>query len=392
MKAYKNLLLVGVIVICSLVLMNPMLSWALPKSDNPASSIPGVWQSIIDGASGEGAFFYRMDFKEDGNVTILKQYGGNNVKEVKTWSFDGKNLKIVSQSGAVITDFDEASLILGKNNSIDYVKGSYTGSINRYKSNIAILHWILILVVLMALNELFRRSKYAGVLFYFILPIALLPLWSSYGVSYWFKWVKLFSVVTASAWFILMRFTKLGRYDFAKLVAALFLAANIAEAVTQDFSMGYLPNILNGIAGILSILTLFYGWKGIHADSSREKDLVWPKMTVFWIIAYDIWNFVFVYLNFPGSASAQFMVLLSCTLPSLFIKKGTWLQARAFTLAAWFMYYFTFPRFTESVELLVPRNGTLMLIAGLLSITVNVAYALVYVKKLSNEKKHTLSV
>ena len=95
----------------------------------------------------------------------------------------------------------------------------------------------------------------------------------------------------------------------------------------------------------------------------------------------------FVYLNFPGSASLQFIVILSSTIPAIFIKKGTWLQARAFTLAAWFMYYFTFPRFTESVELLVPRNSIFMIGISLLSIILNLAYAIVYIKRYKSETK-----
>ena len=115
--------------------------------------------------------------------------------------------------------------------------------------------------------------------------------------------------------------------------------------------------------------------------------MVWPKMTILWILAYDVWNFVFVYLNFPGSASAQFMVIVSCTIPSLFIKKGTWLQARAFTLAAWFMYYFTVPRFTESMQLHVPRNASLSMIVALLSIALNIICAVVFFRNVRNDKK-----
>jgi hypothetical protein len=159
------------------------------------------------------------------------------------------------------------------------------------------------------------------------------------------------------------------------------------EAVSQDFSMGYLPNILNGIAGILSTITLFYGWKQIGPDKSKEKDMIWPKMPMLWIIAYDVWNIVYVYLNFPGSTSAQFMVILACTIPALFIKKGTWLQARAFTLAAWFMYYFTFPRFTEQLELMVPRNTTLMLAVAVLSIGLNVVYFGVFIRNIRQDRK-----
>ncbi len=200
--------------------------------------------------------------------------------------------------------------------------------------------------------------------------------WAKQDISYWFKWVKLYSVVGAAIFFIAMRYTKVHKFTWAKLICALFLAVNIAEAVAQDFSMGYLPNILNGVAGTLNIITLFYGWKMIGPDKSKTKDMVWPLMPILWIIAYDVWNWTYVFLNFPGSSSAHIMVLLSCTIPALFIKRGTWLQARAFTLAAWFIYYFTFPRVSEQLQILIPRNYTLMMIAAIASIGLNIIYAI----------------
>jgi hypothetical protein len=80
------------------------------------------------------------------------------------------------------------------------------------------------------------------------------------------------------------------------------------------------------------------------------------------------------------------MVILACTIPALFIKKGTWLQARAFTLAAWFMYYFTVPRFTEQMELLVPRSYNIMLAVAVVSIAANLIYFFVFIKMIKNKK------
>jgi hypothetical protein len=379
MKKMKLTAKTLVMSICLLMLMVVSVS-AKPSSDFTSNNHPklGTWQGIVDGQKGEGSLFYRFTFHEDGTVTVMKQYGGHDEKEDKTWKKDGDNLQIISGPNATIKDFDKGEkglLTFTDSKTIAYKDGFYETDFKEHKSGIAFAHWILILVGLMALNEIFRRFKWPTVIFYFILPFALIPLWASHGVSYWFKWVKVYSVVTVS------------KKVFPRLIAAMFIALNITEAVTQDFSLGYAPNILNGIAGILSIITLFYGWKSIHIDDSKEHDMVWPKMTVLWIIAYDVWNFVFVYLNFPGSASAQFMVILSCTIPSLFIKKGTWLQARAFTLAAWFMYYFTAPRFTESMQLHVPRNGTLSMIVALISIVLNILCAVEFFRNVRKDKK-----
>jgi hypothetical protein len=342
----------------------------------------GNWQTIVDGQPGEGALFYRFVFSENGSVKITKQCGGeDNIEEEKIWLQEGQNIFIKSSESDKITEFDGNTLELINENTISYKSENYESKLKPYKHRLALIHWILIVVVLVALNELFRRSKWSTIIFYVLLPLVLTPLvWSQHGVTYWFKWVKVYSVVFAVIWFTLIRFTDLKKYNWVKLIAALFLAVNIAEAVSQDFSMGFLPNILNGVAGVLNIITLFYGWKEIGPDNSKHKDMIWPGMTIFWIVAYDIWNIVYVYLNFPGSTSAQFMVILACTIPALFIKKGTWLQARGFTLAAWFMYYFTFPRFTEQMELLVPRSYNLMLFVATISILANVIYFFVFLK------------
>lgn len=344
----------------------------------------GTWQTIVDGKSGEGAFFYRLEFENNGTVEVTKQFGGSdNLVETKQWSQVGDKIVLQGLPGDVLSDFDGASLEVTGEETLSYAKDGYEGEVRPYKHGLALVHWIMILLVLMMLNELFRRSKWATLAFFGVLTLALtLFVWPNQGVTYWFKWVKVYSVVFAVLWFTLIRYTEFGKYNWVKLVAALFLAVNIAEAVSQDFSMGFLPNTLNGIAGVLNIITLFYGWKQIGPDTSKHKDMVWPKMAVLWIVAYDVWNIVYVYLNFPGSTSAQLMVLLSCTIPALFIKKGTWLQARGFTLAAWFMYYFTFPRFTEQMELMVPRNTNLMLAVAILSITLNVIYFGIFMKKI----------
>lgn len=343
----------------------------------------GMYQGVMDGDAGEGGLFYRLDFKEEGKIEITKQYGGANLKEEKTWKQEGDHISITSGTGDQILDFDGAQLQLLSKKKIKYTKDHHSFYIHKYSGWQTALHWIGMLVLLILLNELFRKYKVPTFAFYIIIPFLVIPLLAYFEyteVSYWFKWVKLYSVVFAAIWFSFMRYTKLGFARSARFVAAAFLAINIAEAVGQDFSMGFVANILNAIAGILSIITLT-GWKDIQIDDSKERDMIWPGMTTLWIIAYDIWNFVFVYLNFPGSAANQFLVLLSCTIPSLFIKKGTWLQARAFTLAAWFMYYFVSPTAVETHLVPLPRTDLLMLASGLISIAANAILAYVVFKE-----------
>jgi len=362
-------------------------------ADSKTNDLPsvqmGMYQGVLDGDPGEGGLFYRLDFKEEGKIEITKQYGGANLKEEKTWKQEGDLISITSATSDQILDFDAAEILLLSPKKIKYTKDHHQFYIHKYSGWQTALHWVGMLVLLILLNELFRRYKWPTFAFYIIIPFLMIPLIAYLGyseVSYWFKWVKLYSVVFAAIWFSFMRYSNLGFMKFARFIAAAFLAINIAEAVGQDFSMGYVANILNAIAGILSIITLT-GWKDIQIDNSKERDMVWPAMTTLWIIAYDLWNFVFVYLNFPGSAANQFLVLLSCTIPSLFIKKGTWLQARAFTLAAWFMYYFVSPTAVETHLVPLPRTDFLMLASGVLSIGANAILAYVVFKEKLRRKQ-----
>ncbi|WP_293144522.1 DUF5692 family protein [Moritella sp.] len=329
-----------------------------------------VWQGTRDGKPGEGSLLYRLEFGDDNQVQVIKQSGGFNHSEAQTWKQQDNRIIISSYAKSKIKDFDGATLTFYADDRVSFSLDGDSFIIHKWYEARSYAHVIFVLLGLMLLNELCRRVPKSNYVIFFILPVVLLPLWMSYDVTYWFKWIKLYSVVGAAALFTLIRFTKIGNMKLAKFGAAAFLAINISEAVMQDFSMGNTANVLNAIGGILSIITLT-GWLSIQADKSKERDMVWPAMTTFWIIAYDVWNIVFVYLNFPGSATAQLMVLISATLPALFIKKGTWLQARAFTLAGSFMYYFSNPAMFESNVVMMPRNDELMLAAGLASFIIN---------------------
>ncbi len=349
----------------------------------------GVFQVILEGDAGEGGNFIRLEFATDGTVEVSRQFNGHNYTEVKQWRMDGEEITIQSAPGDHIDEFDGAVMTLVDDKTIAVDNGKEKFDLLFWNGIVSNIHIWGTVLVLIALNELFRRRKWAGIVFFFVLPVVLIPVWTSYGIGYWFKWAKLYSVVFASCWFLLMRFTRLDQYKFAKMVCALFLAVNIAEAVAQDFTMGFMPNILNGIAGILSIITCFYGWKAIKADDSPEKDMVWPGMTVLWIIAYDVWNYAYVYLNFPGSATTQLMVIVAATIPALFIKKGTWLQARGFTLAAWFMYYFTFEDFYAAHLVVWPRNDVTQLAIALLSIVLNLACVFALARMVKADRQRT---
>jgi uncharacterized membrane protein len=108
--------------------------------------------------------------------------------------------------------------------------------------------------------------------------------------------------------------------------------------------------------------------------------MLWPDALWFWVIAYDIWNFAYVYNCVPDHAFyAGAALLISCTIPAFIIKKGAWLQHRAQTLGFWMMFVMTFPSFVDTSTFAVKSSHSvtaLWVVSGL-SLAINVA-VLVY--------------
>lgn len=146
-------------------------------------------------------------------------------------------------------------------------------------------------VNLMAFNELGRTSKWAGITLFVVVPIVLtIFVWpqtaapgNEYGTGNWFNWVKTYSALAGCVSFMALRFVHWRGADgqehwlYEKKRALCFppliLAINICEAVFRDFQVfshgawdGAVINnlwtisgpwnIMNGIAGILNIVTI----------------------------------------------------------------------------------------------------------------------------------------
>ena len=99
-------------------------------------------------------------------------------------------------------------------------------------------------------------------------------------------------------------------------------------------------NILRTIVWFIYffLVLLFMLPMRIKADKMKKdgsKDMLWPDMLWFWIIAYDLWNFTYTYNCIPThSWYAGFALLLAPTLCAFTLGKGAWLQHRAQTLAS----------------------------------------------------------
>lgn len=276
------------------------------------------------------------------------------------------------------------------------------------------LAWFGVLAALIIGNEITRRWKWAGIAVFIVLPIVLtIFVWpttagpdSSTGT--WFHWVKVYSALAGCLGFMAIRYIpKLQTNRWALAFPPAILAINITEACIRDFQVGAMGvremvdgvfmvsgpwNYMNGIAGLLNLLTIC-GWFGIFISRDKEKDMIWPDMLWFWIIAYDLWNFAYVY-NCVGDHSfyAGAALLISCTIPAFFIKRGAWLQHRAHTLALWMMFTMAVPSFVTSSKFAVnaSHSDAALMTVSALALAANVAVAVYQIYVIVRGRKNPL--
>ncbi|MBI4856438.1 MAG: hypothetical protein HY818_06850 [Acetobacterium woodii] len=287
--------------------------------------------------------------------------------------------------------------------------------------------WVIVFIALFAFNEVARRWKYVGFFCFVILPIILSSLWFTVlrDTTYtdWFHLAKVYSATAGCIGFWCIRHVKwknkstgeerrLVDVKWVLIFPALILAINILEAVSRDFQIGmqyagggiladeamYVLggswNYMNGIAGILNIITIT-GWFGIcikkRTAKDGSKDMLWPDMLWFWIIAYDLWNFAYTYNCLPGHAwYCGFALLLAPTLCAFTVGKGAWLQHRAQTLAIWCMFAQTFPAFIDEGTYAVAStyNTTALFGFSLLALVVNIALFIYMIYKIIKTKRN----
>lgn len=277
----------------------------------------------------------------------------------------------------------------------------------------AVFGWLGLLAACLALNELCRRNKWFALLMFLVLPAILtFTLWPQTAgpgttMGVWFYHVKVYSVIAACLGFMAIRFVPgLAKKQWALFFPALILAVNIAEAVIRDFQVYNLHatgqvldgmatlsgpwNIMNGIAGILNLVTIS-GWAGIYVSKRKSKDMVWPDMLWFWILAYDLWNFAYGY-NCVGDQSfySGLCMLAACTIPALMWSKGSYLQHRAHTLAYWMMLCMSLSWVLDNSVFAVKAslNPTALFLVSFLALVVNIVVFVYHFAKVFKYKRN----
>ena len=276
----------------------------------------------------------------------------------------------------------------------------------------SILMWFGVLAALILINELARINKWFALAIFLVLP-AILPftVWKNTAgpdssVGTWFHWAKVYSALAGCLGFLAIRNIKsLSKNKYALLFPPFILSLNILEAVIRDFqsfhanglvngvmTIGGPWNIMNGIAGLINIITIT-GWMGIFIGKDKKKDMLWPDMLWFWIIAYDLWNFAYVYNCVSDHAFyAGAALLVSCTIPAFFIKKGAWLQHRAQTLGIWMMFVMTFPSFVDTSMFAVKssNNPVALFVVSALALAANIGVLVYEIYKVAKTKRNPL--
>lgn len=250
-----------------------------------------------------------------------------------------------------------------------------------------LLGWVLVFAGLVILNEIGRRTKIGGIVIFVIIP-AILTIYfiaiqaglfgghSNQTYEYmngWFHYAKLYAADIGVVGFLMIKYKwGLGKKEWFKPWPFIIVAINIFIAVASDFESairayqitgdfsgawwasnegvflyGGWWNIVNGIAGLINIFCMT-GWWGIYS-SKKKDDMLWPDMTIWFIVAYDIWNFEYTYCNLPTHTwYCGVALLLAPTFANALWNKGGWIQNRAMTLATWCMFAQVLPLFQLS--------------------------------------------
>ncbi len=249
-----------------------------------------------------------------------------------------------------------------------------------------LLGWLMVFVGLILANEFARRTKWGGIACFLVLPAGLTiyfisiyvgaamgAQWALNNPTYlymnsWFHYFKLYAATLGCIGFMMLKYKwSIGKKEWFKVFPFLIVAANILIAVISDFESGIKGamspdgwwlssenvwlyggwwNWLNGSAGIINIFCMT-GWWGIYA-SKDKKDMLWPDMIWLYILAYDVWNFQYTYLNLPTHTwYCGLALLLAPTFANALWNKGGWIQNRANTLALWCMFAQVFPLFQD---------------------------------------------
>jgi hypothetical protein len=344
------------------------------------------WMADIEGPVVDeqgSAIVYEFKFQETGTVTVYKHMTIEKLEQTFDFEMVDRDVKIIGDSNGPVGELAGQTIryVDDTKHVFKFVDGKTDIFVKKSYPLFNWLHIAFLFVLMFVGNELARHYKVAPYLMFIVLPILLTPLWMDAGMG-WFRIAKLYSVLLGAIMITFYRFNfGLKDHKWLAYIIIFFLGFNIAEACLQDWSQRDLPNMLNAFAGILNISAMLLYWSTIRIGSEKPHDMLWPGLTIAWIICYDLWNVTFVYLNFPNTvAYTMIAVIPAPTIAAIFIARGTWLQARAYTLAIYMIYVVTSSMWDPDLSFTtpLPRNDVVVWTLVGLSLGANILYVLFY--------------
>jgi hypothetical protein len=112
----------------------------------------------------------------------------------------------------------------------------------------------------------------------------------------------------------------------------------------------------------------------------------------FWIIAYDLWNFAYVYNCLTDRSFYSAALLVSATIPAFTIKKGAWAQHRVHTLALYMMLMLTIPNLFVDGKYAVAstHSPAAYYTVSILALSFNIGVVIYQINTMIRNKKNPL--
>ena len=208
---------------------------------------------------------------------------------------------------------------------------------------------LLFVLVLAGATFQFLLPVSFTLIFWCTVPTALYPLWWHRYWKMWdtFLWIKIVSLMPVATLFATVsRCCQDGLLITSPATMQwgcfLILAVNILEAAAADILLkrawsSWSP--LNAVAAVLLVLAMIPSFgtiRGVATANNNNRDILW-SLGGLWVFAYTVWNFMFVYNNYPWACGRHTAVLLAplllCHLQQDGPSYDTWAQYRCYTLA-----------------------------------------------------------
>lgn len=185
-----------------------------------------------------------------------------------------------------------------------------------------------------------------------------------------FERLKLSTLVIMRTLIVLAVLKVIPGQTYVNLVL-IFLIINILEATVTDFKHKQYYNFVTGLILAGSVFLL----KGVWEEGMYSANAHTVSATIAWIIAYTLWNWIFVTGEFTPAISLMHVgILLAPIVGSIITKNpGIWLLLRANTLTFggilqisnkdYFEKSFKNDRFSDFIEFIHKKNIQLLFMA-----------------------------